>query len=182
MGDVFGPKTTLIRIVIWWSAFTAITGLAGLAFGTWFTFGFGMLIAVRFLFGIGEAGAYPNITRALHNWLPVTERGFAQGLVWTSARIMGGLTPLLWLIFVIKLEISWRIVFFFFGAVGVLWCFAFARIFKNNPNEHPAVNDAEKELILKDKVGETEQAHAHIPWGNFLRAGTWCFCVRCTSA
>ena len=175
LGDVFGPKTTLIRIVIWWSAFTAISGLAGLAFGTWFTFGFGMLIVVRFLFGIGEAGAYPNITRALHNWLPITERGFAQGLVWTSARIMGGLTPLLWLIFVIKLEISWRIVFFFFGAVGLLWCFAFARIFKNNPNEHPAVNDAEKELILKDKVGETEQAHAHIPWGKLFASRNMVF-------
>ena len=88
---------------------------------------------------------------------------------------MGGLTPLLWLIFVIKLEISWRIVFFFFGAVGVLWCFAFARIFKNNPNEHPAVNDAEKELILKDKVGETEQAHAHIPWGKLFASRNMVF-------
>ncbi|MFZ9791522.1 MAG: MFS transporter, partial [Gemmataceae bacterium] len=86
LGDVFGPKKTLTRIVLWWSAFTAITGLAGLSFQG-MTFGFWMLVTIRFLFGIGEAGAYPNITRALHNWLPLSERGMAQGIIWTSARI-----------------------------------------------------------------------------------------------
>lgn len=168
LGDVFGPKKTLIRIVLWWSAFTAITGLAGLTLGGGITFGFWTLVVVRFLFGIGEAGAYPNITRALHNWLPLSERGLAQGIIWTSARIMGGLTPLLWLIFVTKLEIPWRMVFFFFGLVGVLWCLAFSWIFTNDPATNPSINDEEKKLISLGKAGEAEQAHSHIPWGRLL--------------
>src|SRR5438128_7564500 len=64
LGDVFGPRRTLIRIVLWWSLFTALTGLAGLSFFVGFAIGLPALIAIRFLFGIGEAGAYPNITRA----------------------------------------------------------------------------------------------------------------------
>ena len=107
LGDVFGPRSVLIRIILWWSAFTALTGLVGLSVGGGMIGSFAvgrlivtplaMLIAVRFLFGIGEAGAYPNVTRALHNWFPVGERGFAQGAVWMCGRLMGGLTPLVWM-------------------------------------------------------------------------------------
>src|SRR5436305_1960031 len=92
LGDVFGPRKTLIRIVLWWSFFTALTGLiyqqylpGQLAF-------FAML-AVRFFFGIGEAGAYPNIARAFHSWFPFQERGFAKGTVWMAGRFAGGVTP-----------------------------------------------------------------------------------------
>ncbi|MFZ4647076.1 MAG: MFS transporter, partial [Gemmataceae bacterium] len=126
LGDVFGPRVTLIRIVLWWSFFTAITALAGIAVGGITLIGFWGLVTVRFLFGIGEAGAYPNITRALHNWLPVTERGSAQGLLWTTARLMGGITPLIWLICVDGLGIPWRYVFVGFGLLGVFWCLIFA--------------------------------------------------------
>src|SRR5438874_5508358 len=79
LGDVFGPRATLIRIVLWWSLFTALTALAGLILPGGWVVGIGALVVIRFLFGIGEAGAFPNITRALHNWLALTERGTAQG-------------------------------------------------------------------------------------------------------
>ena len=95
LGDVFGPRSTLIRIVLWWSAFTALTGCVGFNLGS-ATLGIWFLVLIRFLFGMGEAGAYPNITRALHNWFPFKERGFTQGFVWMSGRLMGGLTPLIW--------------------------------------------------------------------------------------
>src|SRR5512143_2951370 len=107
LGDVFGPRRVLIRIVLWWSAFTALTGLVGMSVGgrVFGSFQLGavaisplaVLIVVRFLFGMGEAGAYPNITRALHNWMPMAERGFAQGAVWMSGRLMGGVTPMIWM-------------------------------------------------------------------------------------
>jgi MFS family permease len=93
LGDVYGPRRTLIRIVLWWSLFTALTG-AVYHDPTWPAVGFGAMLLVRFLFGIGEAGAYPNIARALHNWFPFAERGFAQGAVWMAGRLGGGLTPL----------------------------------------------------------------------------------------
>jgi ACS family glucarate transporter-like MFS transporter len=78
LGDVFGPRKTLIRIVLWWSVFTALTGLTGMAIGGTVWIGFTALVVIRFLFGVGEAGAYPNITRALHNWFPQQERGFPR--------------------------------------------------------------------------------------------------------
>src|SRR5947209_2030760 len=72
LGDVFGPRKTLIRIVLWWSVFTALTGSIYPG-----AFAFIAMLSVRFLFGIGEAGAYPNIARAFHSWFPFQERGFA---------------------------------------------------------------------------------------------------------
>ena len=101
LGDRFGPRRTLIRIVLWWSAFTMLTaiirpGWAVLEFAGWtMSLSFVSLLAVRFLFGIGEAGAYPNIARAFHDWFPVGERGSAKGAVWMAGRFAGGFTPLL---------------------------------------------------------------------------------------
>lgn len=159
LGDLFGPRLTLIRIVIWWSFFTAMTALVGVTVAGVTLINFAMLVVIRFLFGIGEAGAYPNITRALHNWLPLTERGWAQGLVWTSARIMGGLTPFLWLLFVTKAGLDWRLVFLGFGALGFVWCLFFSRVFRNLPSEHPTVTPEEVAYIQKGGSGDTGHAH-----------------------
>src|SRR5436305_7042927 len=125
LGDVFGPRATLIRIVLWWSFFTALTALAGVRVAGVTLVGLTALVVIRFLFGMGEAGAFPNITRALHNWFPVTERGMAQGYVWMSGRLMGGLTPLVWVLLVELLQLSWRAAFVLFGLIGVAWCVAF---------------------------------------------------------
>jgi MFS family permease len=175
LGDVFGPRRTLIRIVLWWSVFTALTGLVS-ARGFLFLTGLGVLVLVRFLFGMGEAGAYPNITRALHNWFPLTERGSAQGAVWMSGRLMGGLTPLVWLLVVEKGGLSWRAAFWIFGCIGVLWCAAFALWFRNRPDEHPDVNDAERELIRAGRG--VAQLHHRVPWLRLLGSGNlWALCL-----
>jgi MFS family permease len=174
LGDVFGPRATLIRIVLWWSFFTALTAGVGMLPA----FGLGTLVVVRFLFGVGEAGAFPNITRCLHNWFPITERGMAQGFVWMSGRIMGGFTPLIWTALVVWSDLSWRWAFVLFGAVGVIWCAAFARSFRNRPDEKPAVNSAERELIRTGVGHETESAHARVPWGRLLASGNlWALCL-----
>jgi nitrate/nitrite transporter NarK len=97
LGDVYGPRRTLIRIVVWWSAFTALSGLIWpfhRDLGLFVLSGYLCLLMVRFLFGAGEAGAYPNISRAFHNWFPFSERGSAQGAVWMAGRFGGGITPL----------------------------------------------------------------------------------------
>lgn len=159
LGDFFGPKKTLIRIVLWWSFFTAVTALAGVQIAGITLINLTGLVVIRFLFGIGEAGAYPNITRALHNWLPLSERGWAQGLVWTSARVMGGLTPFLWMLFVTKAQLDWRTVFIGFGVIGFIWCLVFSRVFYNLPTEHPTISQEEKDLIVKGRTAETGHAH-----------------------
>lgn len=176
LGDVFGPRRTLIRIVLWWSVFTALTGLTGMSVGGW-TVGFAALLGIRFLFGAGEAGAYPNLTRALHNWFPFGGRGGAQGMVWMAGRLMGGLTPLVWLGLVERVGLSWRAAFWIFGVVGVGWCAAFAVWFRNRPEEKPAVNRAECDLI---RAGRDDHAagHARVPWLRLLRStNLWALCL-----
>ena len=107
LGDVFGPRNVLIRIILWWSAFTALTGLVGLSVGggMFGSFAVGRLIVTRP--GHADRRAVPVWHRRggrlsqhhprLHNWFPVGERGFAQGAVWMCGRMMGGLTPLVWM-------------------------------------------------------------------------------------
>jgi MFS family permease len=174
LGDVFGPRATLIRIVLWWSFFTAVTAFVGIIPG----FGLTALVVARFLFGVGEAGAFPNITRALHNWFPAVERGMAQGYVWMSSRIVGGLTPLFWTGLIVWIGVSWRLAFVIFGLVGVIWCIAFARRFRNRPDEVPEVNDAERALIRGDDATAAQPAHARVPWPKLLRSGNlWALCI-----
>jgi MFS family permease len=153
LGDVFGPRRTLIRIVLWWSTFTALTG-AIYPNPYWPWFAFAAMLLVRFLFGVGSAGAYPNIARAFHNWFPFTERGFAQGTVWMAGRFAGGLSPLAVLVLMIHVHgpdgevvTRWRHTFWIFGTLGVVWCAAFWWWFRDRPEQHPAVNEAERALI-----------------------------------
>lgn len=174
LGDVFGPRTTLIRIVLWWSFFTATTALVGLTP----MLGIGALVVIRFLFGVGEAGAFPNITRCLHNWFPIVERGMAQGFVWMSSRLMGGLTPLIWMLLVEWSKMPWRWAFALFGAIGVVWCVAFARWFRNRPEERPEVNAEELALIRAGAGQSADRAEARVPWGRLLRSGNlWAVCL-----
>jgi nitrate/nitrite transporter NarK len=152
LGDVFGPRKTLIRIVLWWSAFTALTGMiTPIASLPWL--GFAAMLSVRFLFGVGEAGAYPNITRSFHNWFPFTERGFAQGVVWMAGRFGGGITSFVVLALFYTSVVNgntvthWRHVFWLFGALGIAWCLLWWWWFRDRPEENPQVNLAELELI-----------------------------------
>ncbi len=84
-GDWVGPRKGLLRIVSAWSAFTALTGAA---------WNFSSMVTIRFMFGIGEAGCFPMITKSFSTWLPKSERTWAQGILWTSARWAGAFTPL----------------------------------------------------------------------------------------
>ncbi len=180
-GDVYGPRGTLIRIVVWWSLFTALTGLIGMHVGGVTLGGLTVLVVIRFLFGMGEAGAYPNITRALHNWFPYHERGFTQGMVWMSGRLMGGLTPLIWGLLVAGTSFStpllnWRGAFWLFGAIGLAWCVLFAIWFRNTPGEKRTVNKAELQLIQGHQAAHAD--HSGVPWRKILSSGNlWVLCL-----
>jgi MFS family permease len=182
LGDVFGPRRTLIRIVLWWSLFTALTGLI-FPSKEWPWFAFTAMLAVRFLFGVGEAGAYPNIARAFHNWFPFRERGFAQGTVWMAGRFAGGATPLVVLALIDESTVDgektvhWRHAFWIFGCLGVAWCVAFWWWFRDRPEQKPSVNRAELALIRGDE-GPAEAAHAGVPWKRLLgNRNLWLLCL-----
>lgn len=152
MGDRIGPRRVLMRIVLWWSFFTAATGWAWSA---------ASLIGVRALFGAGEAGAFPNLTRVFTTWLPVHERERAQALLWFATRISGAFTPLL--VAALISAITWRRTFEIFGAVGVIWAIGFFLWYRDTPGAHPAVNEAE--LALLPPARDTAIAHTGVPWG-----------------
>jgi len=122
LGDRFGPKKILIRIVIWWSAFTALTGSAG---GLW------SLLLIRFAFGAGEAGAFPNIARALVRWFPSSQRGRVQGTIWTTARLGGALAPPLTAL--LMAAFGWRWAFRIFAVLGIVWAVAFQLRYREAP-------------------------------------------------
>src|SRR2546428_2731453 len=132
LGDRFGPRKVLMRVVLWWSFFTAATG---------WVWNLGALLVTRFLFGAGEAGCFPNLTKAFTTWLPKQERTRAQGIMWFSARWGGAFTPLL-VVWVFSF-VSWRNAFTVFGAIGIVWAIVFYYWFRDNPRDHPSVNTEE---------------------------------------
>jgi MFS transporter, ACS family, glucarate transporter len=182
LGDLFGRKRTLIRIVLWWSFFTAATGLI-YPNETWPWLGFAMLLSVRFLFGVGEAGAYPNIAGAFHNWFPFTERGGAKGAVWMAGRFGGGITPFVVLALVIVVPqvdgssvVHWRHIFWSFGLLGLIWCLFFALWFRDRPEQKESVNQAEIDLIRGDE--DHSSPIKRVPWGRILKSrNLWALCL-----
>src|SRR5262250_3326102 len=132
LGDVRGPRRVLTRIVLWWSAFTMLTGAAR---------GFASLVAIRFLFGAGEAGAFPNVARAFSHWFPARERGRANGVLFLGSRLGGLLSAPLALFIVARW--GWRAGFVLFGSIGVVWAAAWYRWYRDHPEEHPAMTASE---------------------------------------
>ncbi len=174
LGDTFGPRKTLLRVVVWWSTFVALTGFVGLTVGGVFV-GFSALIAIQFLFGVGEAGAFPNIAKALYNWFPASQRGFAKSIIWMCARFMGGLTPLIWVVLVELGGLEWREAMWLFAGIAAVWCIFFFLWFRNRPQEHALVNDAERELIDQGRV--ISRGPVRVPWGKLVRSrNLWAIC------
>src|SRR6187397_2148170 len=155
MGDVMGPRKVLTRIVIWWSAFTAATGVA---------WNFASLVVARLLFGIGEAGAFPNTSRSFAKWFPVAERGAAHGWVFMGTRMGGAITPPL--VVALMATFGWRHMFFMFGALGVVWAWFWWRWFRDEPSQHQDVNAAE--LALIEHSDEPKEAAPAFKWSELL--------------
>jgi len=155
-GDRIGSRRVLTRISLWWSAFTALTGACT---GLW------SLLVVRFLFGAGEAGAFPNVARVMSRWFPDDERGRAQGVLLAASQIGGALAPMLaaWLIY----QLGWRWTFAAFGGLGVVWAAGFWWWFRDNPAEHSQVNAAEVARI--GHRASSEHVHAPVPWPLVVR-------------
>jgi MFS transporter, ACS family, glucarate transporter len=141
LADRIGAKKVLLRIVTVWSFFTAATGWA---------WSFSSLLVTRTLFGVGEAGCFPSVTKAFTTWLSATERVRAQGLLWLSARWGGAFTPLVAMVLIDA--VSWRLAFAIFGLLGVAWAVVFA-LFYRDPPPAPKADVA---------------AHPPVPWKLFF--------------
>lgn len=156
MGDRLGGRRILTRIVLWWSAFTALTGSITR---------FWMLLVVRFLFGAGEAGAFPNISAVVSRWFPERERGRAIGISWMASRVGGALSPLI--VVPLTMRFGWRLAFFILGGIGVLWTIGWRVLYRDHPSQVKSISASELQ-----EIGDTPAvAREHrLPWAIAARS------------
>jgi ACS family glucarate transporter-like MFS transporter len=143
LGDRIGQRGVLTRIVLWWSAFTCLTGAA---------IGFPALVVTRFLFGAGEAGAYPNISGVIVRWFPVHERARTQGFIWAASRMGGALSPLI--VVPLQSAVGWRLTFVALGVIGIVWVIFWRAVYSDRP---------------APGAEERARLHSGVPWAELLR-------------
>lgn len=158
MGDRFGPRKTLAGITAYWSIFTA---------GTAFMWNGASMIICRFLFGMGEAGAFPVATRALSRWMLPSERGWAQGITHAGARLSAAITPPL--VVAIIAFWNWQAAFVIFAILGWLWAGVWYWYYRDDPREHKGANVAERKILEAELGVRDEREKPKVPWGQILR-------------
>ena len=140
LNDRYGPRVILTAVVSFWSLFTAMTG------ATW---NFVSLLITRFVFGVGEAGAFPGIARATFSWIPIKERGIVTGINFSGSRLGAAfaLPVVAWMIE----SLGWRSSFFVLGVIGFLWAIFWYWWFRDDPEQHKTISEKEKAYILKTR-------------------------------
>ena len=159
LGDRIGPRRVLTRIVTWWSAFTSLTGIVS---------SYPLLLLVRFCFGMGEAGAYPNAAAVIGRWVPRPNRARAWGIIWMTSQFGGAIAPLL--VVPIQMRYGWRASFYLFGVLGVVWSAVWYAWFRNSPREMQGISGIE----LQEIGADPPLRHGGLPWAQALRsAALW---------
>jgi sugar phosphate permease len=159
-GDKVGPRRALACIVCWWSLFTSLTAVC------WNATSLGLC---RFLFGVGESGAFPIATRSLSRWMPPEERGFSQGLPHAASRLGAALTPPL--VVLLMIRFGWRMPFFLFGLLGLTWAATWYWYYRDRPSDHRSVNAAELAQIHQPESAPAGSVRS-VPWRMILRNRT----------
>jgi len=155
LADRFGPRLVLACALAWWSIFTSATGLAYNALS---------LALARFLFGTGEAAAFPSSSRALVRWLPLHQRAFGQGFQHAGSRFGAALAPVIVMLLIARL--NWQSVFYALGILGVIWAMIWYRYYRDDPRQHASVNASEVDLIGAGP--HLRVCKAAVPWSRIL--------------
>ena len=155
LADRWGPRAVLVGIVLWWSLFTGLTGLVS---------GFMVMLGVRFMFGIGEAGAYPGMSCTVARWFPTGQRAMSQGFIWAASRLGGALAPLM--VVPVQKVYGWRASFFLLGLIGLAWGMIWYLFARNSPAEQPGIRGSELDEISEGKKPIQKTA---APWGRIVR-------------
>jgi sugar phosphate permease len=176
VGDRVGVRKTLVLVALGGSLATlAIAVLDHLP--RRFSIPLFVLLALRFLFGAFQAGTFPGVSRMLADWMPTTERGVAQGWIWTSSRVGGALAPLI-LIPLSERTPVWSAPLVIASVFGFVWCAAFWPWFRNRPEDSALVNRAELKIITSSRARKPPVAHAGVPWAKLLRSrSAWALCL-----
>ena len=155
-GDKKGQRLVLTFIVVWWSVFTGLTGAAG---------GFMAMMAIRFMFGLGEAGAYPNMTGTIGRWFPKAETGKAQGYIWAASRFGGALAPIT--VIPLMAWLGWRVTFMVFGSLGIVWGIVWFFWYRDKPSSIKGITETELSEIRENQVSKPKEK---VPWGLITRS------------
>ena len=149
LADKYGPRRILTAVVAFWSVFTALTGAV---------FSYISLLVVRFLFGVGEAGAFPGMARSIYTWIPLKERGIVNGVNFSGGRlgVAFSLAPIAWLVN----QVGWRMSFLILGGIGILFAVAWFLLFRDDPLTHPRISAKEKEFIKNNRQNVNASGYA----------------------
>ena len=158
LADKYGPKLVLTVLSLIWGVATLATGFAGSV---------AMLVALRFALGIGEGGAFPTATRAFTYWMPVKERGFAQGITHSFARLGGAVTPPL--VLAVVVAGGWRDAFILLGVASLAWTVLYLFVFTNSPEQNRRVTSEETAEIGYRKGDCARAKDAATPWRKLIR-------------
>jgi sugar phosphate permease len=156
LGDRIGARRVLTRVVLWWSAFTSLTGLMT---------NYYFLLMTRLCFGAGEAGAFPNASIVIARWFPATQRARIPAIILMASQIGGAAAPLV--VLPIQIRYGWRASFYMFGVVGVVWAVVWYNWFRDSPSEMPGVSPTERNEVSP----ATADSHS-FPWRIAFRSGT----------
>lgn len=157
MAEKFGPKKMLTFALVWWSAFTILTGVVR---------NHGLLYAMRFLFGVGEGPMYPSNAVFNTYWFAKSEKGRASSALLAGSYFGPVIAPFVTI--AIYQAFGWEAVFFIFGAIGIVIAALWLIIAKDLPEHHKMVNEAEKAYIMANRdVVQTDKKSA--PWGLFFK-------------
>ncbi|OEK08275.1 MFS transporter [Flavivirga aquatica] len=159
LGDKYGVRKVMTTIMVLWSIFTALTGVA---------WNYISMLFFRFVFGAGEAGAFPNISRAAYSWVPLKERGIFQGINFSGSRL--GAAFALPLVAYLIDAWGWRTIFYFFGAIGILCSILFFILFRNKPEDHNGISNVEKNYIVKNRQQKEESTIVELPLSQILKS------------
>ncbi len=168
LADKKGARGVIAGIVTVWSLLTAITG---------FAWNYSSMLIVRFLFGAGEAGAFPALSKVVYNWYPVSERGIIQGINFSGSRIGAAFAmPLVaWLI----KDIGWRYTFVVFGFFGVLYGIFWYLLFRDNPESTRFIGSDEVEYITKNRQQSKPGINKSLSFGSILKStAMWKTCIQ----
>lgn len=161
LADTRGARGVIAGIITIWSFLTAITG---------FAWNYTSMLVIRFLFGAGEAGAFPALSKVVYNWFPISERGTIQGINFSGSRIGAAFAmPLVaWMLS----QIGWRITFVVFGVFGILYGALWFLIFREKPEHGRFIGSDELEYIKKNRQQSESGDKKALPFGKILKSAT----------
>ncbi len=162
LADRFGARMVISAGVVWWGVFTTLTALVP----TGMALSLAMLIGTRLLLGLGEAVVYPSSNRLVSSWIPSSERGLANGLIFAGVGAGAGVTPPL-IIYVLS-RWGWHWSFYVSALIGLASGAVWFLIARDSPREHPLASRKEIDHIEAGLPAATHASGGTLPWGTIL--------------